>query len=66
MNIAKTTLNRLKKSPDAALYLIAAAEVAAAFCIAAMCKTDAVVRLAAAWEGLDLIIRNGQIVGLNR
>jgi hypothetical protein len=40
--------------------------VAAACCVALLCKTDALVRLTAAWNGWDLIIEGGEIVGLNR
>lgn len=64
MLFARMTLNRLKTSPEAGLYLIAAIEVVAALCVALLCKTDAVTRLTAAWKGLDLIVRNGEIVGL--
>ncbi len=61
---ARMCWNRLKMSPEAALYLIAAIEVAAALCVALLCKTDAIIRLTAAWDGLDLIVRNGEIVGI--
>ncbi len=64
MSTARLSWNRLRMSPDATLYLIAAAQVAAALCIALLCKTNAITRLAAAWEGLDLIVRNGEIVGI--
>ena len=64
MLVAKMNLSRLKMGPDAGLFLICALQVAAGFCIALLCKTNAVTRLTAAWDGLDLIIRNGEIVGL--
>lgn len=66
MIIARTSWNRVTSSRDAGLYLVVAIEIAATCCVALLCWTGAFVRLSAAWNGLDVIIRNGEIVGLNR
>ena len=66
MTLDGSSWNRVKSSPDAWLYLVAVIEIAAACSVALLCWTGAFVRLSAAWNGLDVIIRNGEIVGLNR
>ena len=66
MTLARTSWNRIRASRDSGMYLVGAIEVAAACCVALLCWSGALVRLSAAWNGLDVIIRNGEIVGLNR
>ena len=66
MTLSRTSWNRIRASRNSGLYLVGAIEIAAACCVAMLCWSGVFVRLSAAWNGLDLIIRNGEIVGLNR
>jgi hypothetical protein len=64
MLITKMNLSRLSLGSDLSLLLICGLQIVGALCIALLCKANLITRLTAAWDGLDLIIRDGEIVGL--